>query len=360
MSVLMCFLAFFPLFMTIRNLSEYRLPNRASRCPRVSVLIPARDEESTIAGACAAALASEGVELELIVLDDNSTDRTLEVLATISDTRLSVVSAPPLPSGWCGKQHACHILGQLAQFDVLVFVDADVRLAPDALSRMSGFLDSSGASLASGVPHQILGTWSERLVLPLIHFVLLGFLPMGLMRQRLDARFGAGCGQLFVAKRIAYQAVGGHAAIAQSIHDGLALPRVFRRHGYRTLMFDATALAHCRMYKNVAQVWEGLSKNATEAMATPVALPFWTLLLGGGHVVPVIVLLVTHSTLAAVATAGGVITRLLLAYKFRQPVASALLHPVGVAALLLVQWFSLIRARVGGSATWRGRRYAVH
>ena len=102
-----------------------------------------------------------------------------------------------------------------------------------------------------------------------------------------------------------------------------------------------------------------MSKNATEAMATPVALPIWTLILGGGQVLPVLIFIFTQSALAGFATALGIVTRLILARRFKQPLLSALLHPLGVAALLLIQWFSLIRAALGGSATWRGRRYAA-
>ena len=360
MLVIMCVLAILPLAMTLRNLGEYRTPAVSANRARVSVLIPARDEEANIAAACAAVLASEQVELELIVLDDASTDRTLQILADIKDARLSAISAPPLPDGWCGKQHACHLLGQRAGFDLLVFLDADVRLAPDALNRMAAFMQTTQAGLASGVPRQIVGSWFERLLLPLIHFLLLGYLPMTLMRKRLDAQFGAGCGQLFIAQREAYITAGGHGAIAECIHDGLALPRAFRRSGFSTRLFDATKLAHCRMYTNAAQVWEGLSKNATEAMARPVALPVWTMILGGGQVLPLIVLVLTHNVLALAATMSGIATRLILAGKYKQPIASALLHPLGVGVLLVIQWFSLIRASLGGSATWRGRRYAAH
>jgi Glycosyl transferase family 2 len=360
MMLLLVLLAAIPLLMTLRNLAEYRTPAPARHAARMSVLIPARDEEHNIGAACAAVLASEEVELELLVLDDGSTDRTLEVLAAIADPRLRVLSAPPLPRGWCGKQHACHLLGEAARFELLVFVDADVRLAPDALGRMAGFMQRTQAALASGVPRQVLGSWSERLILPLIHFLLLGYLPMALMRTRGDARFGVGCGQLFVADSAAYRKTGGHAAIARSIHDGLALPRLFRLAGFHTRLFDATAFSHCRMYTNAAQVWEGLSKNATEAMARPLALPVWTLLLAGGQVLPVVVAVVTHAALAWAAVGCGILTRLILALRFRQPLASALLHPLAVSVLLAIQWFSLVRASLGGSATWRGRRYAAH
>ena len=95
-----------------------------------------------------------------------------------SDARVRLEAAPPLPAGWCGKQHACHVLAQLAKNPLLVFMDADVRLAPDALARMAGFMEENPVALASGVPRQETGTFSERLLIPLIHFILLGFLPM--------------------------------------------------------------------------------------------------------------------------------------------------------------------------------------
>ncbi len=171
-------LAVLPLGMMLWNLREFRRPAVAVGMPAVSVLIPARNEEGNIGAACAAVLASEGVLLELIVLDDSSTDQTLPILQSIGDSRLRIGTAPALPPGWSGKQHACQILSNMAAHELLVFVDADVRLAPDALSRMAGFMQRNDCGLASGFPRQVVVTWSEQLLLPLIHFLLLGFLPM--------------------------------------------------------------------------------------------------------------------------------------------------------------------------------------
>ena len=348
-----------PLGLALSNLTLLRVPARAMGRPSVSVLIPARNEEANIAEACAAVLANDGVTLELIVLDDASTDRTPHILRAIGDERLRVANAPALPPGWSGKQHACHVLGGLAQYELMVFVDADVRLAPDALSRMAGFMAANPVGLASGFPRQITLTWSEILLLPLIHFMLLGFLPIAAMRRSVSPALGAGCGQLFIARRDAYRRAGGHAAIRASLHDGLTLPRAFRLAGEMTDLFDAGGLARCRMYANSAQVWEGLCKNATEGMAKPFALPIWTLILGGGQVLPALLLLVAPSWPAAAALGCGIGLRLVLAARFRQTVLSALLHPVGVAGVLLVQWRSLVRAARGGKATWRGRAYTA-
>ena len=359
LAVLALFLAAGPLVLGLWNLTLYRTPAPAEDRPRVSVLIPARNEAANIGAACAAVLASEGVEIELVVLDDASTDATPQILAAIGDERLRVASAPPLPAGWSGKQHACHVLGGLARYELLVFVDADVRLAPDGLVRMAGYMARHEVGLASGFPLQVTVTWAEQLFLPLIHFLLLGFLPIAAMLRSPSVGLGAGCGQLFIAQATAYRRAGGHAAIRASLHDGLMLPRAFRRAGIMTGLFDAGQFASCRMYESAAQVWEGLCKNATEGMAKPRALPVWTVILGGGQVLPALLMLVSPGAVAGLALAASIGLRLVLAARFRQPWVAALLHPVGVAALLLLQWWALLRAARGRPATWRGRAYTA-
>lgn len=346
-----------PLLLALANLRSFTTPPQAAGCPSVSVLIPARNEEATIEAACAHALGSTGVTVEVIVLDDHSTDRTRTILDRVDDARLRVASAPPLAPGWSGKQSACAQLATLASQDLMIFVDADVRLAPEAVSRIAGFMQRHNVGLASGFPRQIVGSWSELLLLPLIHFLLLGFLPMGMMRRSLSPAFGAGCGQLFITRRIDYDRAGGHGAIRASLHDGIKLPRAFRAAGIQTGLFDATGIAECRMYSNASSVWEGLTKNATEGMATPKALPIWTVILAGGQILPLFLLILEPGWLSAAAVGASIGLRLLLAWRLRQPVLSALLHPFGVAALLVVQWAALIRSARGVPATWRGRAY---
>ncbi len=352
-------LSAFPLAVAIVNLRLLRAPRPASGRPAVSVLIPARNEAANIADAVGCVLRSRNVELELLVLDDGSTDATAQILASVADPRLRVIAGGgALPPGWSGKQYACARLGRAARHALLVFVDADVRLAPDALSRLAGAMEAGPElGLASGVPRQLTGSWSERLLLPLIHLLLLGYRPIWLDRDRTEPGFAAGCGQLFVARRDAYRAMGGHEAIRASLHDGLTLPRAFRRAGYQTGLFDATGLATCRMYGNVRDLWEGLGKNAVEGMATPRALPVWTVLLGGGHVLPLLLALRRPRLPALAALGCGLSLRLLLAARFRQDLVGALLHPVGVLLLLLRQWTALLGAQAGVPKSWRGRTY---
>ena len=122
-----------PAVLFARNLPLYRrapVPPASSDLPRISLLIPARNEEHNIAAAIDAGLASGGVNLEIVVLDDHSTDRTAAIVREVAarDPRVRLEGAPELPAGWCGKQHACHILAEHARRPLLVFVDADTRL----------------------------------------------------------------------------------------------------------------------------------------------------------------------------------------------------------------------------------------
>jgi len=368
-------LAAIPAALFLVNLTVYRrLPAAGGMDPRaesaifsVSVLIPARNEEGGIREAVRSVLEQEGVDLEVLVLDDQSTDRTAEMVAELQrrDPRLQLHSAPPLPKGWCGKQHACHALAALAKHPIWVFMDADVRLLPGALQRMARFISERRLALVSGVPRQITVTFLERLLLPLIHFVLLGYLPMPFMRLFRSPAFAAGCGQLFVANAQAYRQCGGHAGIRNSLHDGLTLPRHFREAGLRTDLFDATDIATCRMYRSGGEVWRGLGKNATEGLAHPARILPMTLLLFGAQVMPFL-LLAAWSQLA-VNDRLGVVAAVMCAWlprgwaavRFRQPWDSALLTPVGVSLLLVIQWRALFRSWFGKPAEWKGRSYGV-
>lgn len=336
--------------------------------PPVSVLIPARDEEDGIAAAVESVLASTGVNFEVIVMDDSSIDRTAQIVEAIAkrDKRVSLERTQTLPVGWNGKQHACWTLAHAAKHELLCFVDADVRLEPQCLARMTAFLTRSHRGLVSGFPRQITKTWFEWLLLPLIHFVLLGFLPIERMRKTTDPSFAAGCGQFILVRRDDYFACGGHSAIKTTMHDGLLLPRLFRQHGYKTDLADLTGLATCRMYRNAMQVWQGLAKNATEGLAAPVRIFPISLLLLLGQIAPFVLaawLLLTRGSSVAenvyvsVAVAGAWLPRFMAAYRFRQDWRGAWLHPIGVGMLLVVQWYALARKLTGGSVRWKERSY---
>jgi len=361
-------LAALPALLYLRNTRLFRpppAPSGTAVSPQISVLVPARNEEGAIAACVESVLASTGVEIEVIVLDDHSDDHTAEVVREIArkDLRVRLEVAPPLPAGWCGKQHACFVLSKHARFPILTFLDADVRLAPDALARMAAFLDASKAALVSGFPRQETGTLLERLLIPLINWLLLCYLPMRPMRKYRFPGLGAGCGQWFVTRRDAYDRVGGHAAVRASLHDGVTLPRAYRKAGFMTDLCDATDLAVCRMYRSARGVWMGLAKNAREGLGAPEAIWVWTVLLVGGQVLPFALLgcagMSGGAEAALAATAAGLayLPRLDAARRFRQSRLGAVLHPLGIVLLLLIQWYARFRGLLGMPVGWKGRRH---
>jgi hypothetical protein len=349
-----------PAVLFIWNIKLYAKLKRklANDTSPVSVLIPARNEEKFIRVAVESVLANTSPEFEIIVLDDHSTDGTAEILRNIAarDKRVRYENAPALPGAWCGKQHACSVLARMARYDTLCFMDADVRLAPDALVRMTTFMHENRASLISGIPHQRTESICETLLIPLIHFMLLGFLPIAGMRSNRHPAFGAACGQLLMMNRRAYEQSGGHASIRTSLHDGLTLPKSFRRAGFHTDLFDATDVASCRMYTSAGETWRGLAKNATEGIASPGRILPFTIILFSGQVLP-FVMMATGHTGAIGAVLFALIPRLIAALRFDQSLFGALLHPIGVTVLLAIQWYALIRSMLGWPTGWKGRTY---
>ena len=379
-----------PAVLFVLNMQRFVAPRFGNSSDvRVAVLIPARDEERVIRDCVNRVLASREVDLEVWVLDDDSADRTADVVLEMAavDRRVRLVMSTHLPHGWTGKQHACWELAKATSAPLLLFLDADVRLDEWALARCVAGQRSLKVSLLSGFPRQMTVGFMEWMLLPLIHFVQLAFLPMGRMRKGTDPAYAAGCGQLMLVEREAYFASGGHAAIRETRHDGLRLPRLLREHGYRTDIVDLTNLASVRMYESPRAVWLGLAKNATEGMAAPRRIVPFTLLLALGQIAPALLVVLTlilagsliahHGTMGATmgvtdpfiavllvfaslfALGVSYMPRLLAVQRFKQPLRSAWLHPLGVSMLLLVQWYALARQMVGRPVGWRARRYST-
>ncbi len=365
------------LTMTVINLGIYRRPRPeadalrdAPACggpgaPRVSVCIPARNEEMNVGPVVRGALASRGVEVEVLVYDDQSTDGTPGILARLctEDARVRAVETRPLPEGWNGKQWGCERMGQAARGEWLLFTDADVRLSPDCLVRALDEAALLRADLLSTIPREEVGSFLERMVVPLIHWMLFSWLPMPRMRTTNDPATSAGCGQFLLVRREAWRAAGGHAAFRDSMHDGIRLPRNVRRAGLRSDLYDGSDGVRCRMYRGAAQTWRGFTKNAYEGLGSPLVLAVFTLLEAGGILLP-------WAWLAAAAASGGMplgptvlawfavgaqlVQRALLAARFSQPVSCVLLHPVSIALLLAIQWRSWW-LHVTKRRAWKGR-----
>lgn len=342
--------------MNLLLLPRLATPGAAPAGRLVSILIPARDEAPNIAPCLAAALASRDVPVEVLVIDDGSRDGTPEIVSRIAaaDPRVRLLSAPPLPPGWTGKVHACARLAEAARGTHLLFIDADVRLAPGAAAAMAAHAAAAGIAMVSGVPRQIIRSLGEALTVPGINFLLLGYLPGGGRAASRRPDLAAACGQLVLCDAGAYRALGGHGAVPGVLHDGLALARRFRAEGHRTEVVDGAPLATCRMYGGFAEAWAGFLKNAREGMATPLGLPIWTVLLAGAHLWPFALL---PDGPAALAILLMLALRAAITLRAGEPWWTIPLHPLTVLVALAIQWTALARWALGMPPGWKGRAY---
>jgi hypothetical protein len=255
----------------------------------------------------------------------------------------------------------------LATHDLLVFLDADVRLSNDVLIRISKEYQQANVDLLSGFPRQRTESFAERLLIPLIHFVLLGFLSLRRMRDSTHPAFGAGCGQLFITRREAYSRSGGHAAIRRSLHDGLKLPRAYRSAGLTTDLFDGTDVATCRMYRNASEVWNGLKKNATEGVANASLIVPVTVMLFLGQVLPFCILAYSmmrpidamQMWVVLAACSLALLPRLVASFRYRQSLLGAVLHPFAIVVFLCIQWTAFLGSFSKQTVSWKGRPYVA-
>ncbi|MEM1167261.1 MAG: glycosyltransferase family 2 protein [Planctomycetota bacterium] len=336
---------------------------------RLSVCIPARDEEANIEAAVRSVLdqaVPEGVTLEVLIYDDESTDRTPEIVDALvaADSRVRRAETAPMPAGWTGKQWACARLAEAASGDWLLFVDADVRLQDGGLERtIAEVAGRPELGLLSCFPRQITQTLGETVFVPMIHFILLSYLPMPRMRATRDPATCAGCGQFLLIRRQAYVEAGGHAAVRDSMHDGVKIPRNVRRAGWMTDLFDGTHTASCRMYEGWGATWRGFRKNAYEGLGSPIVLGVFTVMHAIGHALPWMYVVWSAVTwtlhpvalpLAIAAVLTHLAHRTVIAAAFQQPWLVVILHPFGVAAMTAVQWASFVD-HLRGQRAWRGR-----
>ncbi|HAC90256.1 MAG TPA: glycosyl transferase [Planctomycetaceae bacterium] len=343
--------------------------NTASVTCEVSVLVPARNEALRIGPLLDSVLESQGVRCEICVLDDESQDGTAAIVQDYSQRHSNVrlLKGASIPAGWSGKQFACYQLAQQATHEEMIFLDADVHLSKNALLRAVDQRRRSEVDLLSGFPRQRVVSMGEQLLIPLIHLILLCFLPFVLMRWTRMVGAAAGCGQFFLTTKMAYERSGGHRSIKQSLHDGIMLPRAYRKSGLKTDLCDASDLATCRMYTSFEETWSGLLKNASEGFAKMPLLPVVTLLMLFAFVCPVLCLaglaagLIEATWLPMVlwSCAMSYLPRILCCLKFDRAWVACLFSPISILLFLVIQWTALIRKSRGRGVQWRQRDYAV-
>lgn len=342
---------------------------RPARLPRVSVVIPARDEERAIERAVRSHLSQDYPDLEVVVVDDRSGDRTGEILAGLArgDRRLTVVQGSDPPAGWLGKPHALHLGARAATGELLLFADADVVYDPRTLGEALSLLDGGRFDFVALLPRfETEGFW-ESVLMPYVlgaYFGGIGFLA-NLDRPRWVAA-GGGAGNLI--RRSVYESLGGHAALKDSVVDDVHLAWKTKRGGFRTCAVRAEDRMSVRMYRGLVGVVNGFTKNIAYTLngllgavlfaLTAAITALWVVpplalaaALLGAPVAP------RDALLAAAAFALVVAARLVAAAALRDKLWPAITHPIMAAVWGFIICRSLYQRIVRRRLTWRGREF---
>ena len=333
---------------------------------RLSVLIPARDEENNIGDCLEAVLTSTLSPDEIWVCDDHSTDATARIIAGFEGRKVPVNThnSRDLPRGWYGKPNACHQLAECASGDILVYVDADTKLSPTGLARLLDLMERHDAHIVTAVPRQVTGGWFERWILPLLHLSYTSWLPIPLVWHSKDPRILAANGQVLAIRREAYDRIGGFEAIRSEVVDDMALCRRAKELGLRVVFADGFEIATCRMYRTSREVWEGFSKNIYKGIGGHLTALFCVSALYSIAFMAPYVLLGFGLTIApelllpaSIGVLLNVLVRAVLTFRWRYSAWGIIEHPFAVFALLAIAYNSF-RWVQAGRILWRGRVYA--
>ncbi len=351
---------------TITNLRHLRTitPGNDRIAERVSVLLPLRNEAHRVTPTVEALLAQEGIaDLEILVLDDCSTDDTATVVRTAvaDDPRVQIFDGEtePLPDGWLGKPWACHRLSEHATGDVLVFIDADVVLHRTALSSTIQHMRTARLDLLSPYPRQIALTWAERLTQPLLVWLWISSLPLRLVETTHYPSLAAANGQFICVDTRAYRISGGHTAVASHVVEDVEVLRALKRHGFSGAPANGAAIAECRMYDGAVEIIDGYTKSLWSAFGSAPGAVAVVGALTVSYIAPPVFAIFggdrAQRMCGVIGYVAGVWGRYVVASQTgerRWP--DTALQPISVAAFAALVVESLRRRR-RGSLHWRGR-----
>ncbi|MBI2151166.1 glycosyltransferase [Candidatus Woesearchaeota archaeon] len=230
--------------------------------PFVSILIPARNEELNIAVCLDSVFKQNYPNFEVIVCDDQSTDKTSEIIESFQSyhKNIQLISGKPLPEGWTGKNWACQQLTQKAKGELFLLLDADVTLEPEALASAVALKERKKVSMLSCFPQQIIKSWGEWMLVPLVDWLLLSFVILDLVYRTKSTRFSVAIGQFILISREAYLKMGGHEALRIAVTEDVEMSCRLKFQGERILVARSTGLVHCRMYTNFNDAKKGLAR----------------------------------------------------------------------------------------------------
>jgi chlorobactene glucosyltransferase len=340
----------------------------AGPLPLLSILVPARNEEATIERCVRSLLAQQLDDFEIVAVDDRSSDRTREVLTRLAagDARLRVVFGEPLPQGWVGKPWALHQAALRARGQWLLFTDADTYHEPIAARSTLRFAIAGGLDALTIATFQELGSFWERAVLPAIFtIILLAYGPLRAMNDRRRPDRALANGQYLMVSRAAYDALGGHQALCGEIAEDVAFARRLKRDGrFRLLFADGSHLVRVRMYRSLAQIWAGFTKNVFIGNERSAARALGSaVILGALSVAPPVCTLIAWrrdrptAVEALCCTLSTIVTSSRMFAHMRIPRRYAVWQPLGFAVLGAITLDATFRVLSGRGVEWRGRRY---
>lgn len=352
------FLAFVRTIVNLWLIPRLRVDAQPAGEPLVSVIIPARNEAPNIERTVRAFLAQTYPRLEIIVVNDRSTDETGAILRGIDDPRLRVIDGDEPPAGWLGKPWALHQGRGLATGEMLLFVDADVLYAPPAVGAAVAHMQLRSPALVALLPHFEMRGFGENAAMPMLAMFCFTFMPTWMSNRTRFAALAIGGGTGNLVTREAYDRAGGHEALRDSVVDDVALARLVRRSGGRTEVAVADELVSVRMYRGLREVVEGFTKNSFAVFGRNYVIGV-LLTLGSVvfHIFPYAMAL-TGSWISIATVVLITATRLILFRALRYRLDNALfLHPVMCAiwASIFVRsmWLTGFRRQL----LWRGRTY---
>jgi chlorobactene glucosyltransferase len=326
---------------------------------RVSVLVPARNEAFNLEHLLASLKAQDDQNFEVIVLDDHSSDGSLEVIRRFSseDSRITAFSGRALPRNWLGKNYACFQLSQAASGEILIFTDADTVWAADGVRLIRQAFERTAADALSAWPAQDCRDPLSSLIQPLQQWSLLTFLPMWFVPMRAFPLAVAANGQLLCFRKNVYDRIGGHARVRASVIEDMSLARLVKRNGGKFVLLNAAGVVRTRMYSSIQETWAGYAKNAFPAFGANLVALFLVLALNLGlYVLPWLLLVFKPSLemllLVLLSLFPRFVSDLIACYDLRFSV----FHPVSVLAWTCISFQSILWYMTG-RVRWKGREY---
>lgn len=324
---------------------------------KVSLLIPARNEEKNIGRTLESILAMSDPLHEILILDDNSTDGTRRIAESFSakDRRIRIISGKELPSGWLGKNFACHQLSEEATGEYLLFMDCDVAMKSGSVSFLISKMKELNLSAASVFPTQLMSGMGEKFIVPMMNWILLNLLPLKFVYRSNNPAFVAANGQLLCFRRDDYQSLGGHASVKDKVVEDMELARMIKRSSRKMMTFTGGSQIFCTMYSSLGESIKGFSKNFFPgfAMRAPVFLLF-VFFLTALFLAPLAG--VWFSSLFIIPSAMIYIQRAAVSRISRGAMLFNLVfHPVQMLAVL---WTGInsVRVTLSRAAEWKGRK----